>query len=282
MNGCRGRVRRHGRAFAAGAPWFPSYPALARSRSGVEPDQPDLWRVLSHAAGLSVVVGMLADRFIPLNRLFAILNAMTCLALLTLGEWRSFPAVVGYTLYFACFNPTLYLMNALSFHHLPNPREQFGRLRAWGSAGWIIPFLPISLWLGFRGGKDLNFVLYVGVVCSLAMVALSFWLPHTPPGARRVAGSQERGGAYGPAAWRLLRDPDYLVLLVSTFLIAGSFSLMTYYSPPLLGIAACPRVWIGPIQAIAVVSEIVLFQGQPALLRSRFDYAKIVIAGVWR
>jgi len=189
--------------------------------------------------------------------------------------------LLGYTLYFACFNPTLYLMNALSFHHLPNPREQFGRLRAWGSAGWIIPFLPISLWLGFRGGKDLNFVLYVGVVCSLAMVALSFWLPHTPPGARRVAGSQERGGAYGPAAWRLLRDPDYLVLLVSTFLIAGSFSLMTYYSPPLLEDSGVPRVWIGPIQAIAVVSEIVLFQGQPALLR-RFDYAKIVIAGVWR
>jgi hypothetical protein len=62
------------------------------------------------------------------------------------------------------------------------------------------------------------------------------------------------------------------------FLIAGSFSLLTYYSPALLEDSGIARVWIGPIQAVAVVSEIILFQWQPQLLK-RWNYAAVIIAG---
>jgi MFS family permease len=77
---------------------------------------------------------------------------------------------------------------------------------------------------------------------------------------------------------RLVWDTNYLVLLFSMFLMAGSFSLLTYYSPPLLQDIGVPRPWIGPIQAIAVVCEIVLFQWQPLLLR-RWSYAAVILIG---
>ncbi|MHC1765536.1 MAG: MFS transporter [Verrucomicrobiia bacterium] len=266
--------------FAAGGAVVPFVTLYLRDR-GLDLGQISLIFVASSATLLvfPLLWGMLADRVIPLNRLFAFLNAGACVALLALALGRTYPALLlAYTCYFACFNPTLYLMNALGFHHLSDPREQFGRLRAWGSLGWIIPFLPIALWLRLSGGRDLEFVLYVGMGCSLVMVALTFWLPHTPPGARASAANQKAGSAYGPAIRRLLRDPDYLVVLVSMFLIAGSFSLLTYYSPALLEDSGIARVWIGPVQAIAVVSEIVLFQWQPHLLK-RWNYAAVIIAG---
>src|SRR5207253_414664 len=85
-------------------------------------------------------------------------------------------------------------------------------------------------------------------------------------------------GAYGPAIHRLVLNRNYLLLLSSMFLMAGSFSLLTYYSPALLQDIGVPRPWIGPIQAIGVVFEIVLFQWQPALIR-RWNYATVIVGG---
>lgn len=251
--------------------------------------------------------GMLADRFLPLNRLFTILNLVACGALLMLATAHTHAGMLlAYTGYFACFNPSLYLMNALCFHHLPNAREQFGKVRAWGSLGWIVPFLPISVWLAARPTPSLDFVVYLGAICAVGMVVVSFWLPHTPPGAKPVRPSPASslaaagavrmepvatgGGAespswvgaprptYGFAVRQLVRDPNYLLLLLSMFLMAGSFSLLTYYSPALLQAVGIPRPWLGPIQAVGVVFEIVLFQVQPVLLR-RWRYTVLVLAG---
>ena len=225
------------------------------------------------------VWGMLADRYVPLNRLFTVLNLLACGALAVFASQRTFAGLlVSFTLFVACLNPTFSLINALSFHHLPNPREQFGFLRAWGSLGWIVPFLPISLWMVYVKETRLDFVLYIGMGLCLVMALVSFWLPHTPPGARRKDGGAESRGSYLPAVKRLVRDPNYLVLLASMFLIAGSYSLLMYYSPPFLQDMGVPRIWIGPIQAIGVISEIIFFQWQPGLIR-RWNYTTIILIG---
>ena len=286
--------------FAAGGSVIPFITLLFRER-GLDFSQTSLIFTASSATLLvfPFVWGMLADRFLPLNRLFLILNLGACAALGVLATQRSFLGMlIGYTGYFACFNPTLYLMNALCFHHLPNPREQFSAVRAWGSLGWIVPFLPISLWLTRGTDVPFDFVLYLGMACALAMVLISFWLPHTPPGARdrarklrlKVETAVDQGGplsqgvadpmrpAYGRALRALLWNRNYMVLLLSMFLMAGSFSLLTYYSPARLQEIGIPKPWIGPVQALGVIFEIVLFRFQPALLR-RWNYARLVLAG---
>ena len=220
--------------------------------------------------------GMLADRYMPLDRVFVLLNLLGAAALVVFAlQTSTLGLTIAYTIFVACFAPTLSLVNALSFHHLPDPPNQFGIVRSWGSLGWILPFLPISLWLAFSGHSDLTFVIWTGAALCVAMAALGFFLPHTPPGA---AGTDPRRMAYGPAVKLLVRDGNFLVLVAGMFLVSGSFSVLTYYSPPFLEDLGVRRPWIGPVQAIGVVFEIFLFQWQPAMLR-RWNYTVILLLG---
>lgn len=266
--------------FAVGGAFIPFVTLFFRDR-GLDMNQ--ISRIFA-ASSITLLVspflwGMLADRVVPLNRLFTIINGLVLISLVWMATQREFAGLLlSYTLFYACFNPTLWLINALCFHHLPNPQKQFGTVRAWGSLGWIVPFLPISLVLAGAPRVDFAFVIYLSMICSAVMAAFSFWLPHTPPGARRTGPDHGHGIGYGRAVRRLLADLDYLALLVSMFLMAGSFSLMTFYSPALLQDIGVPRPWIGPVQAIAVVCEILLFQLQPGLVR-RWNYAAVIMAG---
>jgi len=263
--------------FAVGGAVMPFITLLLRDR-GLTMGQIGI--VLAWAAATLLIApfvwGMLADRFVPLDRVFVLVNMLGAVALGVFAfQTQPLGMTIAYAIFVACFAPTLSLINALSFHHLPDPPRQFGVVRSWGSLGWILPFVPISLWLARPGHSDLTFVIWMGVGLCLAMAALGMFLPHTAPGA---AGTGPGRLAYGPAVKLLLRDGNFLVLLGGMFLVSGSFSVLSYYSPPLLEDVGVRRWLIGPVQAIGVVFEIVLFQWQPAMLR-RWNYAVILLLG---
>ncbi|RME94037.1 MAG: MFS transporter [Verrucomicrobia bacterium] len=233
--------------------------------------------------------GYLADRFLPLNRVFFVLNLVGAAALWVFDRQ---PGVTGmllaWTVFSACLNPIFTLTNSLAFHHLARPQEEFPRLRAWGSLGWILPFLPISLHTAWQPDAGLGFCVHLAMGLALAMAAYSFCLPHTEPGARgRRTGAEQGGRAsggpltprlYGPALRRLLGNWDYVVLLGSMFFMSGAFMMVVYYAPPFLEERGVPRPWIGPVQAVGVIFEIVLFQWQAALLR-RHALTSIILLG---
>jgi MFS family permease len=266
--------------FAAGGAVLPFVSMLMRDR-GLEYSRISL--IFSAASALMIFVpfiwGVLADRYTPLNRLFALLNAIAGASLMAFAMQTKFAGLLlSFVCFYVCFNPTMTLINSLSFHHIADAREQFGFLRAWGSLGWVVPSLPISLWLAISGRRELGFVIYLGAATCAAMAVLSFWLPHTPPGVVRSPMSGQPRDNYTAAITRLLRDPNYLTLLISSFLASGSYSLLQYYSPPFLEGLGVPRPWIGPIQAIGVLFEVVLFQFQARFFR-RFDYATTIVIG---
>lgn len=265
--------------FAASGSVLPFIGMLLRDR-GLGYDRISLIFLAASAAMLVApfLWGMLADRWVPLNRLFVLLNGGGSLLLLWLMEQTRFAGMlVAFTAFSAFVVPTFVLMNSLCFHHLPNPRAQYGQVRAFGSLGWILPFLPIALWTAWRPDAGLGFTLALGAGFSLAMGIFALRLPHTPPGARRAAG-MPGPGLYGPALKRLVGNPDYLVLLLSMFLMSGSFVLVLYYSPPFLEKLGVSRPWIGPVQAIGVLFEVVLFRWHPRLLR-RFPHTFVILAG---
>ena len=75
-----------------------------------------------------------------------------------------------------------------------------------------------------------------------------------------------------------MRNGNYVVILIAFFLISGSFSLLTYYSPPHLVSLGMARKWIGPVQCIGVLLEIIVFPFLPRLL-GRFGYRVCLSAG---
>jgi MFS family permease len=265
--------------FAAGGALLPFVTLLLRDR-GFELAQ--ISTVFSSASATLLVFpflwGMLADRFIPLNQLFLLLNLGSAATLAVFYTQTSFTGcLLSYTGFFAFFTPTLSLVTALSFHHLPRPAEQFGKLRAWGSWGWIVPFLPISLLLAFSGRVSLEFTVIICIGICVLMAGLSFWLPHTPPRARVENKMPHRRG-YVPAIRMLLCTPDYLIALASMFLVSGSYFLLLYYSPPHLEDLGVPRPWIGPAQATGVIFEAILLPWQAAMIR-RFNYRTVLLVG---
>jgi hypothetical protein len=111
------------------------------------------------------------------------------------------------------------------------------------------------------------------------MAGITLGLPHTPPGARRHSASDSPWSSpYGSALRQLLSDPDYLTLLAAHFCVAASFSILTFYSFPLLEQLGMARHWLGPAQALGLVFEWALFLGQAALLR-RWNYTGVILAG---
>jgi PPP family 3-phenylpropionic acid transporter len=221
--------------------------------------------------------GMLADRFLPLDRLFTILNLLAAGALWWFRAERNFwGLLLSFTAYYACYNPLLTLLNALSFHHLRDPPAQFGPLRSWGSIGWMLPSLLISAWLIQTSSRDLTFILGLGMAFALIMAGLTFFLPHTPPGA---APSTSARLPYWPAVKGLLLNVDYLTILASFFLVAGSWSILLFYSPPFLEDLGVPRIWIGPVQCIGLTIEVFLFRWRPGFLRA-WSYPATIMMGL--
>lgn len=223
--------------------------------------------------------GMLADRFVPLNRLFILMNLFAAVAVAGFAFQKSFPGIlVSFTAFYACYQPTPMLVNALALRHLADPYRQFAALRAWGSLGWILPSIPVFVILGARSGQSLEFIPGLTLLGCLGMVWTSFSLPHTPPGAlaRNVAARPAQG--YWPAMRKLMRDPNYLVVLGSFFLVSGSFAIQAFYSPPRLEDLGLSRRWIGMVQSVGIVWEILLFRWQSAIV-TRLGHAGSVGVG---
>ena len=224
--------------------------------------------------------GMLADRFLPLNRLFVLLNVLIAALLALFSAQTSFPGLlVTYVAFAACLNPAQILLNPLCFHYLGDPRTQFGRLRAWGSLGWIVPSGLIFLWHAWRPGASLSVTIFLGLALALAMVLAAARLPRLPPGALHVGPSHAPGITYFESVRRLLCNPSYVTALVVYFLVASSFGLQGIYAAPLLEDAGLPRRWIGPSQCLGVVVEIVLFRWQSRWL-GRLSIAGTILVGI--
>lgn len=223
--------------------------------------------------------GMLADRFIPLNRLFTILNVFLVIWLLVFARQQSWLGLaLAYMAFYACFNPSLVLLNPLSFFHLADPRQDFGSLRAWGSIGWILPSAIVYFWLAANPEMDLTVTIHLGTGIAALMFFASFTLPHTPLGVTHTLETDEPGLTYTQAIIKLARNPAYLILLAVYFLVASSFAIQAIYSPALLEEEGMARKWIGPAQCIGVVLEVFLFEWQKKFLH-RLTYAHTILVG---
>lgn len=223
--------------------------------------------------------GMMADRYVPLNRLLTVLNLLLVICLGIFARQQTWLTLaLAYMAFYACFNPSLVLLNPLSFFHLADPRQDFGSLRAWGSIGWMLPSGIVFYWLAVDPAMDLTITVYLGMAIAAVMFLVSFSLPHTPLGVTHTLETDEPGLTYRQAIGKLASNPAYLILLVVYFLVASSFAIQAIYSPALLEEEGLSRKWIGPAQCLGVVLEVFLFQWQKRFLH-RLTYAHTILVG---
>ena len=202
------------------------------------------------------VGGQLADRVMSTEKLLAASHAIGGAAMFLLPYQSSFwPFFSIMLVYQLAYVPTLSLTNAICFHHVRDARQDFGRIRLWGTIGWIAASWPFVFILAGKTGDELNAALssifVVSAIASFALAAFSLTLPPTPP-------AQNVGARNAPLeAVRLLAVPAFLVLFIVTFMDALVHQAYFQFTSPFLERAGLAANWIMPAMSIGQIAEIV-------------------------
>jgi nucleoside transporter len=173
-----------------------------------------------------IFLGMVADRFFASEKVLAVLMILAGVAMLFVpsavkqGPWVFLLVIFIHALFYM---PTLGLTNSIAFAHMTNQEKQFPLVRVFGTIGWIVAGLIISLLL-HADATSMQFVL--AGWASILLGLFSFALPHTPPPAKgRRASLRE---VLGIDALALFRSPSFVIFALASFLIC--IPLAAYYN----------------------------------------------------
>ncbi len=142
------------------------------------------------------IAGQFADRFFATEKFLGVSHLIGAALVFALAEATTYHAFLRLSIvYGLVYSPTLALTNSISFHHLEDRDRDFGRVRLWGTIGWIFAGIAVGHWLGSRhspagvSGTELEAAWNAGRADAFRLSALlggllglfCFTLPHTPP-----------------------------------------------------------------------------------------------------
>ena len=237
-----------------------------------------------------VAVGQLCDRLIGAEKYLAVAHFFGGITLLTIPFAANLFAVTGegfwlltltVGLFSALYFPTLPVVSAVTFRHLPDPDTQFGRVRLWGTVGWVLAGLFVSVWLGQREALewlsrnsptmreslehadsllrrlapvDDADCFRIAAVLSFALSSFCAWLPRSPP-------PKPTSGAFAPLqTLGLLKDRRFALLIGASFALSLIVPVYTVEVPGLLERDGYRKAWVPAVMTVGQLSEF------PALL----------------
>ncbi|HOJ32184.1 MAG TPA: MFS transporter [Candidatus Hydrogenedentes bacterium] len=168
--------------------------------------------------------GQIADRYFPTQYFLAIAHLCGGIILLLMGRERNFTPMMTYmAIYCLLYAPTLALTNSICFQNLKDVSRDFGRIRVWGTLGWIAVGWILTFWRRIVEPDVLGDLFYLAGGCSLLLGVFCFFLPHTPP----------KKEAENPFAFLealgLLKDKNFAIFLSIAFIVTTE--LQFYYLP---------------------------------------------------
>ena len=199
----------------------------------------------------SPVVCALAGRYLAAQKVLALANLLTAAFLFSAGYFAENSIVLLVLILFAmiCYMPTWALTSSIAMSH-SNP-ENFPRIRTFGTIGWVASGLfglvavgltidlpkflystfgatSLQIWSGLTEKFDgTNLPLYCGAGIAIVAAVLNLTLPNTPPsGSGRKFSISE---ALGLKAFALLRDKNYRIFIIGSFITMVAFVLYFNY-----------------------------------------------------
>jgi predicted MFS family arabinose efflux permease len=228
---------------------------------------------LSRAAAMSalanllapLVVGQVADRWVPAERCLTVCAAAAAVLAWNLAELTTPSAVLLASLAFwLMMVPVFTLGTSITFTHLSYPELSFGRVRLWGTVGWMVPGWLLGLWFSEWNGlpRHSGFAdaFRLAAILAAAVALYGLTLPHTPP--------QRRAGALlAPlAALPLLRGRSVAIFALCVLGTCATLPFSTQVTPLLLSHHGVPRDLLSPTLTLAQSTEALCLGLLPMLL----------------
>jgi nucleoside transporter len=184
----------------------------------------------------SPLVGMLADRFWPAQKVLAGLNFIHAFMLLWAATTQN-PDLLFISLLIGmlAYMPSWTLTSSIAMAHLPS--EDFPKIRVFGSIGWVISGLFSIIFIQvFNTGFDgTHLPFYCGAGVSFLAAFFNFSLPDTPPLAKGKKATLI--DAFGLGTLQLMKDRNFAIFIILSFLSMIPFAMYySYFSQFLLDI----------------------------------------------
>lgn len=224
-------------------------------------------------------LGMVADRFFSTQKVLGTLHLLGSAAMFlapVFGEGESqneLTFILLLQFHMLCYMPTLGLVNTLSFQNMTNQEKQFPLIRVFGTLGWIAAGIFVSK---FRNADTLPEQFHIAAVVGALLGVYSFTLPGTPPPAAGKAVTVR--DVLGLEALSLLRNPSFLLFVVSSFLICIPLSAYYAYAPVFVGAAGFEDP--GYIMSYGQMSEVFFMLVMPACF-ARLGVKWMLIVGMF-
>jgi len=156
------------------------------------------------------------------------------------------------------------LVEATTLSYLGNNAAHYGRIRSWGSVGYIVSVVGLGYAFDYVA---IAWLLWAGLVCEIGILIFSRQIPKTEVLAHHTDSHPVR---------KIVLQPQVLAFLGACFLMSAAHgSYYTFFSIYLVehGYAKSSVGWLW---AIGVICEIGVFFLMPWLVR-RFGYIRILL-----
>lgn len=184
--------------YAIWGAWLPLLWPFLRGHRMMEPGQiGNMFAVGAIGAIIApFIAGQIADRWFSTEKFLGISHIAGGLLVWQLAWLDSYWEFLAFSLlYSLVYSPTLPLTNALAFHHMPDRDRDFGKVRLWGTIGWIAVGIGIGQWLLYQYSPEgaapasleaarragMADAFRLSAMLGLIMGLYCFTLPHTPP-----------------------------------------------------------------------------------------------------
>ena len=225
-------------------------------------------------------LGLVADRYFATEKVLGLLHVLGGFILCAVPRFTGSPTTFILLLlaYNLCYMPTLGLANSLAFHHIQSQEQQFPLIRVFGTIGWIVAGLFISLVLGPLIGsvaEQTAWPLYTSGIASVLLGVFAFTLPHTPPRGRGQRVSLR--SIAGLDAFAQIGDRPFYVFITASLLLC--IPLAVYYNFTQLFLGAAGVTKIAATQTLGQMSETIFMLLMP-LMFLRLGVKKMLMLGM--
>jgi nucleoside transporter len=225
-------------------------------------------------------LGLVADRYFATEKVLGMLHVLGGVVLFLVPRFTAAPTafILLLLVYNLCYMPTLGLANSLAFHHIQSQEQQFPLIRVFGTIGWIVAGLFISLVLGPLMGtvaEQTAWPIYTSATASVLLGLFSFSLPHTPPPGRGQPVSLR--SIAGLDALKQLGDRPFYVFITASLLLC--IPLAAYYNFTQLYLGAAGVKKIAATQTLGQMSETIFMLLMP-LMFVRLGVKRMLMVGM--